>query len=105
MYIELCHLQKFSDDMAIVGHVEGGRQEEYRNLVGNFFKWHGENHLQLNMAKMKEMAVDFRKNKPLPSPVHIGATDIVESYKYVPNLVCYMPLTALNLTLDIQKII
>ena len=48
---ELCHLQKFSDDMAIVGHVEGGREDEYRNLVSNFVKWRGKSHLQLNVAK------------------------------------------------------
>ena len=30
---ESCHLLKFSDGMAIVGHVEGGRVDEYRNLV------------------------------------------------------------------------
>ena len=58
--------QYHDDDTAIVGHVEGGR--EYRDLVGNFVKWCGENYLQLNVAKTKEMVVDFRRNKPLPIP-------------------------------------
>ena len=82
---ESCHLQKFSDDTAIVGRVEGGGEEEYRNLVGNFVKWCGENHLQLNVTKTKEMVVDFRRNKPPPSPVCIGGSDvdIVDSYKYL----------------------
>ena len=71
---ESCHLQKFSDDKAIVGRVEGGREDEYRDLVGNFVKWCEENHLQLNVAKTKEMVVDFRRNKPPPSPVYIGGT-------------------------------
>ena len=61
---ESCHLQKFSDDTAIVGHEQGEREDEYRDLVGNFVKWCGENHLQLNVAKKKEMVVDFRRNKP-----------------------------------------
>ena len=38
---ESCHLQKFSDDMAIVGHVEDGRGDKYRDPVGNFVKWSG----------------------------------------------------------------
>ena len=38
---ESCHLQKFSDDMAIVWHIEGGREDEYSDLVGNFVKWCG----------------------------------------------------------------
>ena len=81
---ELCHLQKFSDDTAIVGRVEGGRDDEYRDLVSNFVKWCEENHLQLNVVNMKEMVVDFRRNKPPPSPVCIRGTeiDIVDSYKY-----------------------
>ena len=63
----------------------GGWEREYRDLVGNFMKWCGENHLQLNMAKTKEMVVDFRRNKPLPIPVCIGGTDIdmVDTYKYL----------------------
>jgi len=82
---ELCHLQKFSDDTAIVGCVEGGGEAEYRDLVDRFVKWCGENHLQLNVAKTKEMVVDFRRNKPLPSPVCIGGTDVemVPAYRYL----------------------
>ncbi|KAK0133617.1 hypothetical protein N1851_030848 [Merluccius polli] len=70
---------------AIVGCVEGGREAEYRDLVDRFVKWCGENHLQLNVAKTKEMVVDFRRNKPLPSPVCIGGTDVemVPAYRYL----------------------
>ncbi|KAK0155347.1 putative RNA-directed DNA polymerase from transposon BS [Merluccius polli] len=83
--MESCHLQKFSDDTAIVGCVEGGREAEYRDLVDRFMKWCGENHLQLNVAKTREMVVDFRRNKTLPSPVSIGGTDVdmVDKYKYL----------------------
>ncbi|KAK0142225.1 hypothetical protein N1851_020112 [Merluccius polli] len=63
----------------------GGREDEYRDLVNRFVKWCGENHLQLNVAKTREMVVDFRRNKPLPSPVSIGGTDVdmVDTYKYL----------------------
>ncbi|KAM9718416.1 uncharacterized protein ACNS7B_019603 isoform 1-T1 [Menidia menidia] len=72
-----CNLQKFS--IAIVGCLKRGREAEYRDLVNCFVKWCGENHLQLNVAKTKEMVVDFRRNKPLPSPVSI----MVPPYKYL----------------------
>ncbi|KAK0154420.1 hypothetical protein N1851_003487 [Merluccius polli] len=38
---ESCHLQKFCDDTAIVGCVEGGREAKYRDLVDHFVKWCG----------------------------------------------------------------
>ena len=39
---ELCHLQKFSDDVATVRCVENGWEDEYRNLVNLFFAWWNE---------------------------------------------------------------
>lgn len=72
---ELRHLQKFSNDTAIVGFVEGGL-EEYRGLVDRFDKWCWEDRLQLNVIKMKEILVDFRKNKVLPPPVYISGSDM-----------------------------
>lgn len=83
--MESCHLQKFSDDTAIVGTVVNGPEDKYRGLVDNFLKWCGENHLQLNMAKTKEMVVDFGRNRSPPSPVCIGDTDVemVTTHKYL----------------------
>jgi len=48
-------------------------------------KWCGENHLQLNVAKTKEMVVNFRRNKPLPSPVCMGGMDVemLPAYRYL----------------------
>lgn len=71
--------------LLIVGGVEGGQEEEYRALVNHFMKWYGENHLQLNLAKTKEIMMDFwKKVAPLP-PVCISVSDIeiVRSYKYL----------------------
>ncbi|TWW54867.1 hypothetical protein D4764_0229500 [Takifugu flavidus] len=58
---ETCHLQKYSDDTVIVGCVENGQEDEYRDLVESFVRWSRENLLQLNVTKTKEMVVDFRK--------------------------------------------
>lgn len=65
---ESCHVQKFSDDTSIVGCVESG-QEEHRGLVDCFVMWCGEKHFHVNVAKTKEIVVDFRKKKAPPSLV------------------------------------
>jgi len=55
-----CHLQKFSDDSAVVGCINDGR-EEYRAVADDFVEWVGSNHLLLNVAKTREVVVDFRR--------------------------------------------
>ena len=57
---ESCHIQKFSDDSAIVGCIRDGQEGEYRSLVDNFVQWCRQNHLQLNTTKTKEMVVDYQ---------------------------------------------
>ncbi|KAI3368075.1 hypothetical protein L3Q82_026898, partial [Scortum barcoo] len=71
---------------AIVGSVESGGEEEYSDLVDHFMRWCGENHLQLNVEKTKEMVVNFRRNTSLPvAQVCFNGTDveIVTLYKYL----------------------
>ena len=82
---ESCHLQKFSDDSAIVGCIRNGDESEYRAVVGNFVTWCEQNHLQLNVTKTKELVVDLRRAKTPVIPVSINGTnvDIVEDYKYL----------------------
>lgn len=82
---ELCHVQKFSDDTAIVGCIRGGDEGEYRALVSDFVSWSQLNHLQLNTSKTKELIVDFRRRRPSPQPVNISGEEIevVSSYKYL----------------------
>ncbi|TWW54542.1 hypothetical protein D4764_0103480 [Takifugu flavidus] len=79
---ETCHLQKYSDDTVIVGCVENGQEDEYRDLVESFVRWSRENLLQLNVTKTKEMVVDFRKSKSPPSPVCISGKDKAMSRLY-----------------------
>ena len=58
---ETCHLQKLSDDLAVVGCIRG----EYRRLVDHFVERCGAKHLMLNVTKMRVMVVDFRRNGTL----------------------------------------
>ncbi len=59
-------------------------EEDYRGLVDHFVKRCGENHLELNMVKTKEIVVGFRKKKTPPRLVRISGSDveIVTSYSY-----------------------
>ena len=79
-----CHLQKFSDDSAIVGLIRDG-DRAYRKLIQDFVDWCQRNHLQLNAGKTKELVVDFRRHKQPCTQVNILGTDIemVTSYKYL----------------------
>lgn len=56
-----CHMQKFSDDTAIVGRVSEENDQEYREVIRDFVNWCESNHLHINASKTKEMVVDFRK--------------------------------------------
>ncbi|KAI4896803.1 hypothetical protein NFI96_008132 [Prochilodus magdalenae] len=82
---ELCHMQKFSDDTAIVGCVRKGQEREYRSLVEDFVEWCTTNHLKLNITKTKEMCIDFRRSRPSQQPISIKGVDVevVRSYRYL----------------------
>ena len=73
---ETCHMQKFSDDTAIVACVRGGQEEEYRNLVKDFVVWCCRNTLPPNTSKTKEMVVDFRRARPLTKPISIEGVEV-----------------------------
>ncbi len=81
---DTCHPQ-FSDDSAVVGCISKGEETEYRAVVDNLITWCEQNHLQLNVAKTKELMVDMKRNRAPVSSVSIGgvSVDIVEEYKYL----------------------
>ncbi|KAI3375839.1 hypothetical protein L3Q82_004112 [Scortum barcoo] len=82
---ELCHIQKYADDTAIVGCIRDDREEEYRRLVGDFAAWCHTNHLQLNTSKTKELVIDFGRSRPRPRPVLLEGAEVeaVDSYRYL----------------------
>ncbi|KAI3361240.1 hypothetical protein L3Q82_013435 [Scortum barcoo] len=61
-----CHLQKFSDDSAVVGLITDGDDREYRGLIQDFADWCLRNNLQINASKTKELVVDFRRRSHSP---------------------------------------
>lgn len=57
------HIQKFSDDTAIIGCISDGNDQEY---INDFVGWCETNVLQINARKRKEMVTDFRRKSPPP---------------------------------------
>lgn len=55
-----CHLQKFSDDSAIVGFIFD------RELTQDFTLWCQRNNVQLHTGKTKELVWDFRRRRHSP---------------------------------------
>ena len=82
---ESCHIQKYSDDTAVVGCVRGGQEKEYRDLVESFYGWTKNNCLLLNTTKTKELVVDFRRSKTQYQSVCIdgGEIETVQTCKYL----------------------
>ncbi|KAI3373689.1 hypothetical protein L3Q82_021965 [Scortum barcoo] len=83
-----CLIVKFADDTAVVGRIANndespttGRQEVEEHLEG----WCRQNNLCINVKKTKEMIVDFRRGRHLPSPLYIGGTavEVVSSFRYL----------------------
>ena len=60
---ESCPLTKFADDTAQVGMIKGCDDSVYKKEVENFVNWCGENYLELNATKTKEIVIDFRKKQ------------------------------------------
>ncbi|KAI4899536.1 hypothetical protein NFI96_002056 [Prochilodus magdalenae] len=67
---ELCHMQKFSDDTAIVGCVRNGQEREYRSLLFEDFcgEWCTTNHLKHEHHQNQEMCIALQEVRgPLSS--------------------------------------
>ena len=79
---ESCHLQKYSDDSAVVECISDGQETEYRQLVDCFVAWCGNNHLILNVNDTKKMIVDFRRARNKSSSISI-MREKVEEYKFL----------------------
>ena len=57
-----CHLQKISDDSALVGYITNDHAA-YQNEVDSFVSWCDDAHLILNIDKTKELIFDFKRKK------------------------------------------
>lgn len=78
-----CHIQKYSDDMAVVARTRDGLEGEYRNLIREVTSWSNNNCLLLNTANTKELIVDFRRVRTPLQPVNIReeGIEVAQAYK------------------------
>ncbi|KAF7647529.1 hypothetical protein LDENG_00171130 [Lucifuga dentata] len=76
----------FADDTTVVGLISWGDKSAYREEVEQLVIWCSLNNLTLNVAKTKEMVVDFRRSRgDPPPPLHIRGEVVVRvaSAKYL----------------------
>lgn len=72
----LCHLQDFSDNSAIVSYISEGDVQEYRGVVLKFIDCCEQNHLLLNLNKFLELVVDFYQAMKKYTAVNIQGSNI-----------------------------
>ncbi|KAI3373987.1 hypothetical protein L3Q82_022554, partial [Scortum barcoo] len=78
-------IHDFADDTAVVGRIANNDESDYRQEVEHLEGWCRQNNLCINVKKTKEMIVDFRRGRHLPSPLYIGGTavEVVSSFRYL----------------------
>ncbi len=76
---------KFADDTTVVGLISNRDETNYRSEVSRLAGWCRDNNLSLNVEKMKEIVVDFRRVHTQHAPLTInGATvERVSSTKFL----------------------
>ena len=76
---------KFADDTIVIGLISDDDESAYRDDVKHLVRWCASNDLVLNASKTKEIVVDFRKLKSVPSTpiVNNSEVEIVYSFKFV----------------------
>ncbi|KAK3549570.1 hypothetical protein QTP86_004969 [Hemibagrus guttatus] len=79
------HINKFADDTTMVGLMSKNDESAYREEVQRLTAWCKSNNLSLNVEKMKEMVVDFRRAQGDHSPLNINGSnvEIIKSTKFL----------------------
>ncbi|XP_077984681.1 uncharacterized protein LOC144439278 [Glandiceps talaboti] len=84
--VQTCPLIKFADDSAMIGLLDDDVDDiNYLHQIDRFVAYCDQNHLILNVAKTKEMVIDFRKRRGDPSLVSIKGVEVarVDNYQYL----------------------
>ncbi|KAK3548403.1 hypothetical protein QTP70_012646 [Hemibagrus guttatus] len=79
------HIIKFADDTTMVGLISKNDKSAYKEEVQRLTAWCKANNLFLNVEKMKEMVVDFRRAQSDHSPLDVDGSnvEIVKSTKFL----------------------
>ncbi|KAK3556430.1 hypothetical protein QTP70_008338 [Hemibagrus guttatus] len=75
---------KLADDMTVVDLISKNDESAYREDVQRLTAWCKANNLSLNVKKMKEMVVDFRRVQSDHSPLNINESNMeIKSTKFL----------------------
>ena len=77
---------KFADDTTLSGLISDNDESSYRNEVNRLVEWCSQNNLVLNVAKTKEMIIDFRRSSSTPKlPIFINGEEVeqVDCFKFL----------------------
>ena len=89
-----CHVRtkilKLADDTKVRGLITNSDESHYRDLVNKLISLCNDNNLELNVNKLKEMIVDFRRKKsspPLPLVIDGRTAEIVQHFKFLGSTI------------------
>lgn len=96
---------KYADDTTVVGLISNNCESSYRSEVEALEVWCKGNNLFLNVNKTKELIIDFRKNRPVLSPLIIDgqAVERVSSFKFLGTTICQSLKWEVNTNIIISK--
>ncbi len=87
-----CHanrsIVKYADDSVIVSLLHDD-EDSHGPVVDDFLSWCNDAFLQLNVTKMKEICIDFRRTPPsVPnSEINGQKVEIISNYKYLGTII------------------
>ena len=74
-----------ADDTTVIGQITDGEETAYREEVENLTSWCQDNNLHLNVSKIKELIVDYRKQQGEGhAPIAINGTTVESQQLQVP---------------------
>ena len=76
MTVNLDMTVKFADDTTVIGLISDDDESAYRDDVKQLVSWCASNDLVLNVSKTKEIVVDFRKSKYVPSTLIVNNSEV-----------------------------
>ena len=77
---------KFADDTTVDGLIHNSDERAYRDGVQELVEWFKMNNLELNVAKTKEIIIDFRttrKNEKSLLVINDSVVEIVHTFKFL----------------------
>ena len=85
----ICLALKSADDTTVEGLIKNSVESSYRQQVDRLVSWSGNNNLDLNTSKAKEMIIDFRKETLSVVPLLIDGSsmEIVDTYKFLGTII------------------